>query len=477
MQTLFLDTETTGLNGQRDKIVEIAIVGEQGDVLLNTLVNPGIPIPNSHIHGITDAMVRSAPSFETLWPQISELMRGSKVVIYNASFDRKFFPDRLNCAAEIKCAMRAYAEHCGAQRSLIKAAAHIGYAWSGPAHRALDDTLACRAVWQWTNGTASMYPRSAEAEKAVPRQSARDGQATERREQAEREREKQVQRERAEAAVRHADRERAEREAREAAEALREEAHQSRWFDGELKAQAEQMAAEHRKITDQLCTERERRVEQDAEATAAARIAAEANARRQRAVETGRAYRTLAYAGVALVSAFAFIALAGIKAKDHTEIASEGSSQKKVERPVTQQSNPVEDERARQRRADEEAALAAPKPTVPYVITPTEGVHAIIDKVLNEARKSLPNKMDSSTTLVSVNRNGYTIVRTYRVAKPGAALTEKQIEHITQQLRTGACNNPNTRPILEMGYVVSELYTDMSGNKLIYVYTNHNHCK
>lgn len=45
MRTLFLDTETTGLSGQKDRIVEIAIIGEDGEVVIDTLVNPGIPIP------------------------------------------------------------------------------------------------------------------------------------------------------------------------------------------------------------------------------------------------------------------------------------------------------------------------------------------------------------------------------------------------------------------------------------------------
>jgi hypothetical protein len=45
MRTLFLDTETTGLSGERDRIVEIAIIGDDGSVLVDTLVNPRVPIP------------------------------------------------------------------------------------------------------------------------------------------------------------------------------------------------------------------------------------------------------------------------------------------------------------------------------------------------------------------------------------------------------------------------------------------------
>jgi DNA polymerase III epsilon subunit-like protein len=162
MRTLYLDTETTGLNGQKDRLVEIALVGDGGEVVINTLINPGIPIPSraSDIHGITDAMVRSAPSFETLWAEIQGYVRGNRIVIYNAAFDTKFFPDRLSCAAEIHCAMRAYAVRVGEKTSgrggfrlhnLAKAAAHVGHRWSGQAHRALGDAEACRSVWLWTN--------------------------------------------------------------------------------------------------------------------------------------------------------------------------------------------------------------------------------------------------------------------------------------------------------------------------------------
>jgi hypothetical protein len=64
---LILDTETTGI-GQWDRIVEIALIDDQGMVLMNTLVNPEIPIPKeaSAIHGITDEMVSAAPTFSEI---------------------------------------------------------------------------------------------------------------------------------------------------------------------------------------------------------------------------------------------------------------------------------------------------------------------------------------------------------------------------------------------------------------------------
>ncbi|MCW3664158.1 3'-5' exonuclease, partial [Burkholderia cenocepacia] len=58
---ILLDTETTGLD-ESAEIVEIAVIDDAGNVLLNTLVKPKHPIPNSAtaIHGITNAMVATA---------------------------------------------------------------------------------------------------------------------------------------------------------------------------------------------------------------------------------------------------------------------------------------------------------------------------------------------------------------------------------------------------------------------------------
>jgi DNA polymerase-3 subunit epsilon len=163
MRTLYLDTETTGLSGDRDRVVEIAIIGDHGEVLVDTLVNPGISIPReaSAIHGITDIMVRSAPAFSDLWPKIEALVRDSRVVIYNASFDIRFLPQRLSVASDIQCAMLAYAAKRGQRtpkqgryrrHKLADAAAYVGHQWSSAAHRARADAEACRSVWRWTNG-------------------------------------------------------------------------------------------------------------------------------------------------------------------------------------------------------------------------------------------------------------------------------------------------------------------------------------
>jgi len=160
MDTVYLDTETTGLYPEHGaRIVEIAILDDDGRPLLDTLVNPGCEIPReaSDIHGITDAMVADAPVLDSLESQIDAATGGRHVVIYNAGFDTRFFPDRLERAGRVSCAMLAFADEYGeigwrgtpTWKKLSFAADHIGYRFEGSAHRALADTLACRAVWKW----------------------------------------------------------------------------------------------------------------------------------------------------------------------------------------------------------------------------------------------------------------------------------------------------------------------------------------
>ena len=85
METLYLDTETTGLSSSRgDRIVELAVVDDDGRTVIDTLVNPEREIPwdATRIHGITDEMVAQAPTMEELWPAIEAATTGRHVVIY-----------------------------------------------------------------------------------------------------------------------------------------------------------------------------------------------------------------------------------------------------------------------------------------------------------------------------------------------------------------------------------------------------------
>jgi DNA polymerase III subunit epsilon len=150
---IFLDTETTGFRpGAGATIVEIAIVDEHGQTLIDTLIDPqrAIPWDAQQIHGISDDMVRGKPTLKAVLPQIREIIAEQELVIYNAAFDTAFFPDRLRHARTVSCAMTRFADTLGGPwRKLDVAARHVGHRWTGNAHRALADALACRSVWLW----------------------------------------------------------------------------------------------------------------------------------------------------------------------------------------------------------------------------------------------------------------------------------------------------------------------------------------
>jgi len=158
--TVYLDTETTGLNWDA-AIVEIAIVDDSGKTLLNNKVNPGFPIPRdaTAIHGITNDMVRLCPTLKQLTPRILKAVEGKRVIIYNAAYDMRYIPQEANeVIAKVECCMKRFASFYGEWHNYFKnftwqnlgvATSVSGYEWIGDSHRALADTLACRHVWLW----------------------------------------------------------------------------------------------------------------------------------------------------------------------------------------------------------------------------------------------------------------------------------------------------------------------------------------
>ncbi len=94
LTAIILDTETTGLDVTDARIVQIGAVRvARGRVLLDqtflTLVNPGEPIPpaSTTIHGIDDATVRSAPSFDAVKPLLDAFLGDAVIVGQSVGFD------------------------------------------------------------------------------------------------------------------------------------------------------------------------------------------------------------------------------------------------------------------------------------------------------------------------------------------------------------------------------------------------------
>lgn len=86
----FLDLETTGVNLSSDRIVELAIVKIMPDgsqARKRRLINPQMKIPAvvSAIHGITDEMVKDAPTFKEIANDTKQFLDNCDLAGYNSN--------------------------------------------------------------------------------------------------------------------------------------------------------------------------------------------------------------------------------------------------------------------------------------------------------------------------------------------------------------------------------------------------------
>src|SRR5215467_4360685 len=85
-----IDLETTGTNLGSDRIIEIAIVKllpDGNQVVKRKLVNPQMPIPKvvTDLHGITDEMVKDAPTFKQVAHELKQVLDGCDLAGYNSN--------------------------------------------------------------------------------------------------------------------------------------------------------------------------------------------------------------------------------------------------------------------------------------------------------------------------------------------------------------------------------------------------------
>ena len=96
----FVDLETTGADPVHDRVIEIGIVriaGCEVDYEWQTLVDPEQPIPAAiqGFTGITDDMVRGAPTFADVAEELAQRIEGALFAAHNARFDAGFLRNEL----------------------------------------------------------------------------------------------------------------------------------------------------------------------------------------------------------------------------------------------------------------------------------------------------------------------------------------------------------------------------------------------
>ena len=153
-----IDTETTGLDPQSDRIIDIGAVRLDEDLAVTdrftTLVDPGRPIPLfvARLTGISDADVAGAPRVAEALAGLREFAGDATLVGHNASFDR----EHLAAAARrsgtpplaaawfdtLEAALLLFPELD--RHALPVLVEELGLSW--PAHRALPDAEAAAAV-------------------------------------------------------------------------------------------------------------------------------------------------------------------------------------------------------------------------------------------------------------------------------------------------------------------------------------------
>ena len=89
------DLETTGLSSRKDEIIEIGAVRMRGSEEIDrfqTFVDPGRTLDRKIVEltGITDEMLRGAPTIDQVLPEFLEFVGGSVLVAHNADFDTGF---------------------------------------------------------------------------------------------------------------------------------------------------------------------------------------------------------------------------------------------------------------------------------------------------------------------------------------------------------------------------------------------------
>ena len=96
MVEIILDTETTGLSADKDRIVEIACVELNNYIptknIFHTFINPEVKVSEDafKVHGYSDVFLSTKPKFRDIVQNFINFIKDKKLIIHNADFDLGF---------------------------------------------------------------------------------------------------------------------------------------------------------------------------------------------------------------------------------------------------------------------------------------------------------------------------------------------------------------------------------------------------
>ena len=111
MIEIILDTETTGLSAEKDRVVEIACVELNNYIptnnIFHTFINPEIKVSTDafRVHGYSDEFLSTKPKFKDIAQDFINFIKDKKLIIHNADFDLGFLNNefkRLNLKPILK---------------------------------------------------------------------------------------------------------------------------------------------------------------------------------------------------------------------------------------------------------------------------------------------------------------------------------------------------------------------------------------
>jgi DNA polymerase-3 subunit epsilon len=155
----FLDFETTGLSPRRgDRVCEVAlqrVVGDTVEITFAALIDPERPLSERSfaVNRITPELLAGAPTFSQVAGAVRAALAGTAIVAHNAPFDLEFLHAELALAGQPPLIVPTIDTLAIARRLFPKRPSHSLAALATalgsppPSHRAMDDVLALRVVF------------------------------------------------------------------------------------------------------------------------------------------------------------------------------------------------------------------------------------------------------------------------------------------------------------------------------------------